>query len=82
MILKNLFRTEPNHENATEAVKWHLNRYGSINQRQCLDKYGNWRLSGIIFRLKHQGLRFETTEEKVMTRYNIETEVTTYHLVK
>jgi hypothetical protein len=82
MSIFNIFKTEPSHKNATEAVRWHLNHYGSINQRECLEKYGNWRLSGIMFRLKRQGVNFETTEKKVMTRYNIETEVTTYHLIR
>ena len=82
MNIQNIFKSEPNHKNATEGVKWHLNRYGSINQKQCLDKYGSWRLSGIMFRLRKQGVKFETTEKRVLTRYNIETDVTTYHLVR
>lgn len=80
MNISNLFKSKPQHENATEAVKWHLKKYGSINQRQCLDNYGSWRLSDIIYRLhKSHGMNFETSEHKVMTRFNIETTVTTYH---
>jgi hypothetical protein len=51
MSIFNIFKSEPSHKNATEAVRWHLNHYGSINQRECLDKYGTGGCQGLCLDL-------------------------------
>lgn len=64
--------------NATEVVLKHLKNKRSINQLQCLDLTGSWRLSGIIHTLRGKGYAIESKDVKVKTRYGIPTTVTKY----
>ena len=82
MNLKNLFRTEPNHLNCTQAVKWHLENYGSITQLQCINKYGSWKLSRIIGDLGRQGIKVETELKEVETQFGFKSRVAIYHIIR
>ena len=66
----------------TESVRNHLKRYGSITQLQALERFGSWRLSATIFRLRGQGMAITTKDVKVKTRYGITTTVAKYCLDK
>ena len=70
---------EPKHENCTQAVKWHLKRYGSITQLQCLKKYHSWKLSRIVGDLKRQGMDIRTTSEEVETKWGYKAIIAIYH---
>lgn len=41
----------------------HLQKYGSITQLEAFQKYRSMRLSGIIYRLKHDGYNIVTVLE-------------------
>lgn len=82
MSILNFFKSEPKHDNCTQAVKWHLQNYGSITQLQCINKYGSWKLSRIIADLSRQGLKVETELKEVETRFGFKSRVATYYLVK
>lgn len=70
------------HKSILEAVEWHLKRYGSITQLQCLERYASWRLSQYIYVLKKRGLNIESKSLKVKTRFGAVTNVAKYILVK
>ncbi len=63
---------------ATSEVLKHLKHKKSINQLQCLEKTGSWRLSSIIFNLRAQGYIIESKQVKVTTRYGAITYVSKY----
>ena len=70
------------HKSILEAVEWHLKRYGSITQLQCLERYASWRLSHYIYVLKKRGLNIESKSLKVKTRFGAVTNVAKYILIK
>lgn len=68
---------------ATEQVLKHLQKYGKIDKRQALDKFGTWRLSSIIHQLRHNyGLPIQSESKDVKTRYGATTRISIYHLNK
>ena len=70
------------HKSILEAVEWHLKRYGSITQLQCLERYASWRLSHYIYVLKKRGLNIESKSLKVKTRFGAVTNVAKYIQIK
>lgn len=67
-------------KSATEAVVKHLQRHKQINQLQCIERYGTWRLSSIIYRLRKSGMDIISQPKKVKTRYKKTVLVTNYRL--
>jgi len=65
---------------ATEAVRKHLQRHKQLNQLQCLERFGTWRLSGIIHRLRKSGMDIISQPKKVKTRYKKTVIVVNYRL--
>lgn len=73
----NLFK--PKHKTATDAIKYHLEKYGKIDQLECLKLFGVWRLSHYIHLFRKRGMDITSTEKKVKTRFGAETTVSVYH---
>lgn len=80
MKISNLFKPKQKFATATDHVKHILTTKGHINQLECLEVTGSWRLGDIVWRLRRQGLDITSTEKEVLTRYNMKTRVSTYHL--
>lgn len=68
--------------NATQAILKYLKSGKSLNQLKCLELFGTWRLSRVIYDLKQHGYTFEKTTKVVTTRYGIKTSITIYKLCK
>lgn len=67
--------------NATMAVLNYLKKHKrGITQMQCINMFGNTRLSAIIFNLKRKGYNIERIDEEHVTRYGIKTRVGRYVL--
>ena len=64
----------------TQDVLNHLKIYGSISQREAVDKYNLYRLSSVIFELRKRG--YEITSEIVPfeSKYKIKSNFAIYHL--
>ena len=73
---------EPKHKTATDAVKWYLQKHGSIDQTICIKKYGSWKLSRIIADLRQMGLVITSENKKVTTRFGEKTYMAVYKIVK
>lgn len=77
-----LFNREPKHKSVSEAVKWNLENRGQITQLECLKKYGSWRLSQYIMVFRRKGMNIISEEKRVRTRFNFETTIVIYRLIK
>lgn len=53
----------------TQAIINHMREYGGITSKEAFENYGATRLSGIIYRLKHQGYTITKTSETCITRF-------------
>ena len=70
-------------KNATEDVLEYLTKYNrGLTQLECTQKFGNTRLSAIIFNLRKYGHKIDSIDEEHTTRYGKKTTVTRYKLVK
>lgn len=68
-------------KSATEAVLNYLRKYKrGLTQLECTDKFGNTRLSSIIFNLKRKGYNIDHIDERYTTRYGRKSEVRRYFL--
>lgn len=65
----------------SEITKW-LKKGRSINQLQCLEHFGTWRLSGIIYQIKKSGIDIVSKPKRVKTRYGATTSVVSYKIGK
>jgi len=54
-------------KNQTDAVKWHLQKHGTLTSLEAIKHYGATRLSAIIYRLRKQGYDNIITEDVVVT---------------
>ena len=66
--------------NQCQLVLMHMKKYGSITHLEAEKEYGIARLASRINDLKRSGWKFETTTEKVTTRYGGKTRITRYRL--
>ena len=55
-----------------ERIMEHLEKYGSITQRDAYEQYGIMRLAPRIAELKAAGMKITTSMEKSMNRYGEE----------
>ena len=67
---------------ATDAIRKHLKKHGSITQLRALEKFGTWRLSSVIHCLRNEGMEISTDMLEVKTRYGVKTRVAKYILAK
>lgn len=80
MNIHNFFSSKKTPKSATEAVKEHLIKYGKLDQLECIERFGTWRLGAIIFKLRRRGMNITTKEKEVKTRYGAKTRVGVYYL--
>lgn len=68
---------------ATSDVLKYLMKYRKkgLTQLECTEKFGNTRLSAIIFNLRKYGYDIESVDEEHKTRYGYKTKVTRYFYV-
>ena len=64
----------------TQAVLMYIQEKGSITTLDAFVELGVLRLASRINDLKRSGWKFETTTEKVTTRYGGKTRITRYRL--
>ena len=69
-------------KSATGVIRKHLKRGRSINQLQCLEMTGTWRLSSIIHNLRQAGENIISKPKQVKTRYGITTTIVNYKIEK
>ena len=64
------------HETQKQRIKEHLLKGKSLTPLQAFKKFGSMRLSGVIFKLKKEGLPIQTeiiqVKDKRVARYYIE----------
>jgi|TARA_E500000318_G_scaffold58967_1_gene54712 hypothetical protein len=61
----------PLFKNKTEAVKYHLRKYGSITSKEAVELYGALRLSSIIYNLRFKrNWDIKSQETNHIDRYN------------
>lgn len=68
---------------ATNDVLNYLIKYRKrgLTQMECIEKFGNTRLSAIIYNLRKYGYDIESVDEEHVTRYGQKTKVTRYFYV-
>lgn len=74
--------TTKKRKTATSVVLSAMKKGRSINQLQCLELTGSWRLSSIIYQLRQQGMEIISKPKQVKTRYGATTNVVSYKLSK
>jgi len=68
--------------NQTEAVLWHLEKFGSITSWEAIKEYGATRLSAIIFSLRDKGHQITSKPERRKTRFGKGVTISRYELEK
>lgn len=66
--------------NQEDLVLNHLKRVGGISQRTAVVKYGIYRLSAIIFKLRKKGLNISSSYKTGRNRYGNISNWVVYHL--
>tara|TARA_R100001086_G_scaffold99506_1_gene49712 strand:+ start:530 stop:823 length:294 start_codon:yes stop_codon:yes gene_type:complete len=62
----------------SDAVLWHLKRYGSITSYEAIREYGATRLSAIIFNHRKNGYTIDSVPIKKKTRFGKTTTIAKY----
>lgn len=65
------------------AIREHLRKKKSITSWEAIEKYGATRLSGIIYKLRHnEGWKINSKEIAVKNRFGQKCNIAKYELVK
>tara|TARA_R110002020_G_scaffold240290_3_gene453041 strand:+ start:3255 stop:3506 length:252 start_codon:yes stop_codon:yes gene_type:complete len=62
----------------SDAILWHLKRYGSITSYEAIKEYGATRLSSIIFKHRQEGYFIDTITLQKKTRFGRNTNIAKY----
>lgn len=65
----------------TQDVLNHLKVYGSISQREAVDRYNLYRLSSVIYSLRKRGYDISSEIVPFKSKYGIISNYAIYHLV-
>lgn len=65
----------------TQSVLNYLKVYGSISQKEAVDKFHLYRLGSVIFELRKRGYEIITEEIPFISEFGIKGSYAVYHLV-
>jgi hypothetical protein len=66
----------------SDAVLWHLKKYGSITSYEAIREYGATRLSAIIFNHRKNGYNIDSVPLQKKTRFGKTTTISKYVYVE
>ena len=76
--MKKIIITSNQVKSQSDAILWHLKKYGSITSYEAIKEYGATRLSAIIFNHRKEGYDIDSLPLTKKTRFGRNTTIAKY----